>query len=89
MSSMLARFHELLEQGGRDVASVGTEAVIDFSDSPDVWAKEIESWKDAGGTHLSLRAMDTAAEFVGAKRVGYEGPKSYIDALETFRKAID
>ena len=35
-----------------------------------------------------MRAMDTAAEFVGAKRVGYESPQAYIDALETFMKVV-
>ncbi len=29
-----------------------------------------------------------AAEFVGAKVVGYDGPQAYIDALETFQKEI-
>ena len=32
--------------------------------------------------------MDTAAEFVGGKLVGYKGPGDYIRALETFMKAV-
>jgi probable F420-dependent oxidoreductase len=83
------RFHELLEEQGRSRDEIVTEAVIDFSDSPDVWESEVEAWRKAGGTQLSLRAMDTAAEFVGAAHVGFEGPKSYIDALETFSELID
>jgi len=83
------RFHALLAENGRAASEVATEAVIDFSDTPDVWEREIEAWRKMGGTHLSLRAMDTAAEFVGAKRVGFSGPKSYIDALETFSRMLD
>lgn len=86
MLPMFARFRELLEREGRDTAEIGSEAVVDFSQPRDQWAKEIEAWRDAGGTHLALRAMDTAAEFVGARRVGFEGPQDYIDALETFKR---
>lgn len=86
MLPMLARFRELLEREGRDSAGIGSEAVIDFSQPRDQWGKEIEAWRDAGGTHLALRAMDTAAEFVGARRVGFHGPQDFIDALETFKK---
>lgn len=78
---------ELLEAEGRDPASFGTEAVVDFS-RPETWGPELERWQELGGTHFSLRAMDTAAEFVGEKRVGYKGPHAYIDALERFRKEI-
>lgn len=88
MRPMLERLHVLLEAGGRSVEGFGTEAVIDFADGPDAWAKEIEIWREAGGTHVSLRAMDTAAEFVGSKRVGYTGPRAYIDALEEFWKVV-
>ena len=86
MLPMLARLRELLDSEGRDPASIGTEAVVDFSQPRDQWGKEIEAWRNAGGTHLALRAMDTAAEFVGARRVGFETPQDFIDALETFKK---
>ena len=66
----------------------GADAHIDFSSNPDSWGKEIETWRELGGTHLSLRTMDTASQFVGAKPVGYSGPADYIDALETFWKAV-
>ena len=32
--------------------------------------------------------MDTAAEVVGATRVGYAGPQAYIDALRSFREFV-
>jgi probable F420-dependent oxidoreductase len=77
-----------LRGAGRPVAGFGSEASVDFSADPDSWPRELETWRAAGGTHLSLRAMDTAAEQVGAKRVGYRGPQDYIDALRKFRDAL-
>jgi len=85
---MMERLRELLEEAGRGDTDFGADAHIDFSSDPDSWGSEVETWRELGGTHLSLRAMDTAAQFVGAKPVGYSGPAAYIDALETFWKAV-
>jgi probable F420-dependent oxidoreductase len=81
------RLQKLLAEEGRDPAGFGTEAVVDFS-RPESWGPELERWRELGGTHLSLRAMDTAATFVGEKIVGYAGPQAYIDALERFAKEV-
>ncbi len=75
-------------EAGRDPGAVGGEAIVDFSAGPDAWRAELEAWDRAGGTHFSIRAMDTAAEFMGARRVGFSGVRDYIDALEQFAKAI-
>jgi probable F420-dependent oxidoreductase len=88
MKAMLRTLHQLLDEQGRDRATFGTEAVIDFCQSPADWAAELETWRDAGGTSLALRAMDTAAEFVGSKTVGYAGPADYVAALERVAKEI-
>jgi len=82
------RVSDGLRKAGRAVSGFGSEASVDFSDGPDSWSREIEIWREAGGTHLSLRAMDTAAELMGAKRMGYRGPSDYIDALRKFRDAV-
>jgi len=88
MESMLVRVQELLDEEGRDREGFGAEALVDFTNDPDSWTDEIQHWEKIGGTHLCLRAMDTAAEFAGEKFHGYEGPQSYIDALETFMKEV-
>jgi len=88
MIGLLAQLREQLAAESRSIADFGAEAVVDFSDSRDSWGSELARWRDAGGTHLSLRAMDTASERVGAKHVGYRGPRDYIDALETFRREV-
>ena len=76
------------DKQGRAWESFGAEATIDFSLGPDRWVEEVTAWKELGGTHVALRAMDTAVEVVGGTRVGYRGPQDYIDALEKFHKAI-
>jgi len=88
MRGLMERLRELLAQAGRGDGAFGADAHIDFSSDPDSWRGEIETWRELGGTHLSLRAMDTAARFVGARPVGYSGPSAYIEALETFWRAI-
>jgi probable F420-dependent oxidoreductase len=88
MIGLLASLREQLTAQGRAGDDFGTEAVVDFSAPRDSWAKEIEQWRAAGGTHVSLRAMDTASELVGAKHVGFRGPRDYISALETFAREV-
>jgi len=79
---------QLLAKEGRGIQGFGAEATVDYSAGPDVWRAELEAWRAAGGTHFSLRAMDTAAEIVGAKRVGYSGPHDYVKALEEFAAVV-
>jgi len=78
---------ELLAKEGRSLEGFGAEATVDYSAGPEAWRAELEAWRAAGGTHFSLRAMDTAAEAVGAKRVGYCGLRDYTKALEEFAAA--
>ena len=79
---------ELLAKEGRRVEGFGAEATVDYSAGAEAWRAELEAWRAAGGTHFSLRAMDTAAEAVGAKRVGYAGPRDYVKALEEFAAVV-
>jgi len=88
MRGMVERMGELLANAGRDPASFGADATVDFSAGEESWQRNVALWRQLGGTHLSLRAMDTAAVFVGEKHVGYDGPQSYIDALERFMTAV-
>jgi probable F420-dependent oxidoreductase len=77
-----------LERAGRSREGFGAEATIDYSAGPERWREELDMWRAVGGTHFSLRAMDTAAELVGATRVGYRGLRDYVKALEEFAAAL-
>lgn len=85
---MVDRAHEMLAAIGRDASGYGLEAQVDFSQGPGEWESEMALWRRKGGTHICLRAMDTGSELMGLEKVGYSGPQAYIDALETFKKAI-
>ena len=78
-----------LAEAGRDRASFGAEAMVDFSQGADAWGGELEAWRAAGGSHLSMRAMDTAVEVVGGHHMGYSGPQAFIETLRTFRESVD
>ncbi len=88
MIGMLERVQQLVREQDRNPDEFGGDALIDFSSPQENWRSEVALWAEKGGTHIALRAMDTGAEFVGERVVGYEGPKSYIDALETFMNTI-
>jgi alkanesulfonate monooxygenase SsuD/methylene tetrahydromethanopterin reductase-like flavin-dependent oxidoreductase (luciferase family) len=88
MRGLQALAREELAKAGRDAQPFGFEAVVDASDDPEVWLRELTLWRELGGTHLSLRAMDTGAEFVGSRRVGYRGLADYVHALERFKSAV-
>lgn len=78
----------LLAEQGRDPKVFGTEAFIDFSYPRDRWESELETWRELEGSHVSLRAMNTAVQVVGGKPVDYAGPQAYIDALKEFREFV-
>lgn len=85
---MFDKAQEFLEAAGRSPADFGVEASLDFSLGERVWREDLDLWREKGGTHIAFRAMDTANEMLGLETVGYSGPQDYIDALETFMKAI-
>jgi len=88
IAPMVDRAREMLADFGRDETGYGFEASVDFSQGPETWCSELDSWSEMRGTHISLRAMDTGSELMGLEKVGYRGPQAYIDALETFMRAI-
>jgi probable F420-dependent oxidoreductase len=88
MLGMLDQLRGHLTAEGRDPKTFPTEAVIDFSSPPDEWLADLEAWQNAGGTHLAVRAMDTAAEFVGVARAGLNAPSDHIRALEHFAAEV-
>ena len=84
----IARVKELLAEEGRDASGFGFDAQIEFSSGPGSWGPLVEAWEAAGAQTLSLRAMDTGAELLGAKIMNYESPGDYIKALETFMNEV-
>lgn len=88
MKGIFERNLELLAKAGRAKESFGHDATVNFAVGEASWHEEINLWRELGGTHISLRAMDNHAKFVGEKPHGFSGPQSYLDALESFMKAV-
>ena len=80
----IGRLHELLDEQGRDSSRFGFEGLVDYVSGPDQLAADVEAWRSAGGTHLSVRVMDSVAEFMGIERYGYVGVDDRIEAARRF-----
>ena len=81
---LLAKLQEFSLEEGRSRDALGAEALFDYSSGESTWPEEIEAWREAGGTHVSVRTMDTGADFLGSKRNGFTKLSEHIDALEHF-----
>lgn len=88
LGKMLAQAQEKVAAEGREADSFGYEASLDFSLGEQAWAEDLALWRESGGTHIALRAMNTGNALMGLENVDYGGPAGYIEALETFMKAV-
>lgn len=69
-----AKLTGLLAANGRDRATFGIEAMVNYQAGPEEWAKDIEAWRRAGADYVSIRAMNA----------GLNGPKEHIAMLRTY-----
>lgn len=90
LRTLLTKAQEHLDEAGRSQAEFGFEASLDFSLGKKAWREDLALWKQLGGTHVALRAMNTGNShpIMRLETVDFGGPRGYIDALETFMNAI-
>lgn len=81
---LVEQTQQLLAQAGRDPATFGFEALVDWSKGPEAWRAELDQWRRVGGTHLSIRTMSTAAAFMRIDPPGFTSVGQHIAALEQF-----
>lgn len=75
----IERLRDYLRQADRDLAQFGIEGGIEIRDgSPDDWAREVEAWRDLGGTHLHVNTM----------KAGLVSPDDHINAIRQFKEAV-
>jgi probable F420-dependent oxidoreductase len=75
----LNRMRGYAREAGRDPATIGIEARINFADgNPDRWAQESEAWQKLGATHLSVNTM----------RAGLRSPDDHIKAIRQFKEEL-
>jgi alkanesulfonate monooxygenase SsuD/methylene tetrahydromethanopterin reductase-like flavin-dependent oxidoreductase (luciferase family) len=69
----------VLEEGGRDPASFGTQMQVQYSKGEEHWAKEVAAWREAGGSHMAVTTM----------LAGLEKPADHIQAIRRFKEIAD
>ena len=74
----IGQMREAAQKAGRDPASIGIEARMNFADGPDAWNRTAEAWAEAGATHISINTM----------RAGLPNPEAHIKAIEQFKQAV-
>jgi probable F420-dependent oxidoreductase len=79
-SADLETTRTLLSEAGRDPADFGAELIMMGKglDDPARWVDEVETWKQAGGTHVSLVTMGW----------GLAEPKAHLEAIERFYREL-
>jgi probable F420-dependent oxidoreductase len=78
---------ELVAANGRDPSQFGLEAIIDFTAGEAEWERVRTEFEKVGGTHLSIRTISTAAEWMKIDAPGFTSPAQHIQALERFASA--
>jgi probable F420-dependent oxidoreductase len=75
----LNRMRGYAREAGRDPATIGIEARINFAGGdPERWAHEAEAWQKLGATHLSVNTM----------KAGLRSPDEHIKAIRQLREAL-
>ena len=74
----MEKIRGFLEEEGRDPATFGFEALVNWQAGPDRWLKDIDSFKAAGATHVTMRDMNA----------GMTDPRQHIEALRTYAEAV-
>jgi len=88
MREHAATLQGLLHTEGRDPSRFGMEEFVEFTAGPEAWRAEADAWLEAGGTHLSMRAMTTRTPSADGTRDGFTTPQEHIEALERFVAAV-
>jgi probable F420-dependent oxidoreductase len=72
------RMQGYLAEAGRDPKSFGVDAMVGYQAGPERWVEHLQTWRDAGATHASIRTMNS----------GLAGPRAHIEALRTYMEVV-
>lgn len=77
----------LLRENGRDPGTFGFEVwVSPGTGNADDWRKEIQFWKDAGVTHVTVHTTYASPNH---KRIAGKTPAEHLDAITRYKKAVE
>ncbi len=75
----LERMRGYAREAGRNPDDIGIESWVSIGDrQPEDWLADVEAWKSAGATHISVNTM----------RAGLSSPDGHIDAIRRFKEAV-
>jgi len=77
------KVREHLSAADRAIDQFGIEAFVNHQDGQDAWRQHVEEWQALDADYVSMRAA--ALKGVGP---GLSSPRSHIEALESFWKAV-
>ena len=76
----IEQLHGYLEEAGRDRKNFGIDPWISIQGlNKDEWHRRVEAWRALGASHVAVNTM-------GA---GFTSPQAHIDAIRSFRDALD
>ena len=73
------RIEGQLDELGRDRSSFGFESIQSFNRGPNRWPEDIATWREAGGSHISIVTMGADLQKVD----------DHIDAIRQWREVYD
>ena len=73
------QLRELVKAEGREEATFGIEALLNYQAGEEAWRGEIEAWVDAKADYVAVRA--TGLRGMGE---GLDSPQAHIDALKRY-----
>lgn len=66
-------------EAGRDPGTLGVEARVSINTMPEnEWASAVQTWRDAGATHLAVNTMNA----------GLKSPDEHIEAIKRFKEVV-
>jgi probable F420-dependent oxidoreductase len=74
-----------VEEAGRDPASIGIEVWVSAAGDPDDWRRELQFWKHAGVTHITLH--NTFRGF-HHKRIEGRTLSGHLDAMRRYHSVV-
>jgi alkanesulfonate monooxygenase SsuD/methylene tetrahydromethanopterin reductase-like flavin-dependent oxidoreductase (luciferase family) len=83
-----ARLRDLLAADGRDPATFGLDAMIDYALGPQGWADEAPAWEAQGGTILSIQTMQSGTGYQRVSHHKLADPAAHIAALGEFARVL-
>jgi probable F420-dependent oxidoreductase len=84
--SALAKIEAAAEKAGRDPAQIGLDCWVGMAENaPDEWRSEIEAWRGAGATHITLNTIFGRGHI---KAIKARDAATHLQAIEQYINSV-